>query len=231
MSARAIVTRADDYGSFRAANRGIAAALQGGVLRNVSVMVTAPYWREAVELARRRPDVCFGLHATVTSEWSAPRWSPVLGAQHVPELVRADGTFHATVNDLHGAGACLEQVRDEILAQIRLARGAGLPIRYLDEHMAFGWAHPPGQPDRRLGDVLRDLCRDEGLVYRIDGLGRLPHIHPGALANTRPALEQAEGAVLLVTHPAFADEEMMGLSLDWELLPPGRVAAGRFEDL
>jgi predicted glycoside hydrolase/deacetylase ChbG (UPF0249 family) len=55
-----LVTRCDDLGSFRAANRSILDAVERGLARNVGFMVPGPAFGEAVEMFRGRKDVCLG---------------------------------------------------------------------------------------------------------------------------------------------------------------------------
>jgi hypothetical protein len=69
-----VVTRADDIGSYRSANRAAMDACDNGVLRNVSILVPAPHFDEAAEMFAPRKDLCVGLHACVTCEWENVRW-------------------------------------------------------------------------------------------------------------------------------------------------------------
>ncbi len=232
MTATAIIARADDFGSFRSANRAIAAGLGGGVLRNVSVMVPTPHWREAVALAKANPKICFGLHATITSEWRDSRWGPVLGAARVPSLVRADGTFLESTMALHQRGPDFSQVRDEILAQIRLAREAGLELAYLDEHMAFGWAHEPARSTHRLGDLMREICQEQGLRFHHQHHAEELGGSLSTLAEIEAGIAKADGGtILVVNHPAFADDETLPVRHPDNREHAGAIAAQRFDDL
>ena len=47
-----IVTRGDDSGSCHSANRAIADAFKNGLLRNASVMVPAPAFKDAAQMYR-----------------------------------------------------------------------------------------------------------------------------------------------------------------------------------
>ena len=233
MTATAAILRADDFGAFRAANRAIAASLAAGLVRNVSVMVPTPHWREARELAARFPDACFGIHATLNCEWSSHRWLPVLGDQ-VPGLVDADGAFTASPGVLNDRGVDLAQVRAEIRAQIRAAREAGVPVAYLDEHMGCGWPHPPGRPGERIIDLLRELCRLEGLVLAADVPAKSGGIGAPTLDENRIRFErsitEASGAVALFSHPTFADEETLPIRHIGRDEPHGKHAAERLND-
>jgi predicted glycoside hydrolase/deacetylase ChbG (UPF0249 family) len=63
-----LIVNADDFGYGAAINRGIAEAIDNGVVRSVGLMVNTPGTREAVALARERSQVSVGLHANFTNE-------------------------------------------------------------------------------------------------------------------------------------------------------------------
>ena len=82
-----LITRADDAGCCSAANRAILAALGGGVLKNVSVMVPGPAFDEAAEMLAAVRGIDLGLHVTLNSEWPMTKWGPVSDAREVSALV------------------------------------------------------------------------------------------------------------------------------------------------
>ena len=55
-----LITRGDDAGSSLSANRALFDCCAHGVLRNVSFMVPAPAFADAVRLFADRDDVCHG---------------------------------------------------------------------------------------------------------------------------------------------------------------------------
>lgn len=72
------ITRADDAGSSRSANRAIAQVVDGGFVRNVSLMACGPAIEDAAQLLAHRKDVCFGMHTTLNAEWDKVKWRPLL---------------------------------------------------------------------------------------------------------------------------------------------------------
>ena len=80
-----LITRGDDSGSAITANEAIRDAFTRGILRNTSVMVPGPFFREAAEmLGPLSPALCIGLHVTLNAEWDDLRWGPLLGPERVP---------------------------------------------------------------------------------------------------------------------------------------------------
>lgn len=110
-----IITRGDDSGSCHSANKAILDAFQKGVLRNTSIMAPAPTFFEAAEMYKGVGELCVGLHGTLNDEWNTHRWGPVLGANEVPSLVMADGTFFKSPRDLWPNNPNY----DEILAELK----------------------------------------------------------------------------------------------------------------
>ena len=47
---KALITRADDFGSSHSANQAIYEVSKKGIVKNVSVMACAPYLEEAAEM-------------------------------------------------------------------------------------------------------------------------------------------------------------------------------------
>ena len=70
-----LLSRTDDFGSARAANRAILEAADTGyVVRNVSCIACAPYIEEGAELLKKYIHIDIGLHLTLNSEWNGVRW-------------------------------------------------------------------------------------------------------------------------------------------------------------
>jgi hypothetical protein len=69
---------------------------------------------------------------TLTSEWAHHRWGPILGIDSVASLVDEGGHFfpRAQVNTWK-----LEEVREELSAQIQKVKNAGVVPTHIDSHM------------------------------------------------------------------------------------------------
>lgn len=184
-------------------------------------MVPGPSFPHAARLLAGRTDLCLGLHVTLNAEWRDARWRPVSATNLVSTLVDANGYFLPTPNDLHQRGFDEDQAMDEIKAQLRKARAAGLNIRYLDEHMGVSWIGS-------LRSRLALMAQEEGLIDAWSFRSLPPASEPSSdwIENVRRRLEQAEsGMYVLVTHPGFDREDMRRFGIQGQ--PVGQVALER----
>ncbi len=133
---RMLIINADDVGMSRESNEGVLQAIKGDVLTSASLMVPAPAFAEAELLAREHPDLSWGLHLTLTSEWetNSRRWKPLLSRDEVPSLVDDQGYLWRTTEEV-ATNAKIEEVANELRAQIDLALNKGIPISHFDTHM------------------------------------------------------------------------------------------------
>jgi hypothetical protein len=213
-----LVTRGDDAGSSKSANRAIHAAAKKGILRNASVLACGPNVIHAAKVlggSVKSDDLCVGLHATVTCEWEWPVWGPVLEAKHVPSLVDDRGLLHRTPEAVFKksgeSGAPAAKVQEEVLAevaaQLERLRSLGLKVSYMDEHMGF--SRLDGFED--IDEALAEFAKREGLV-RDPPFDEFPWPEPEGhdyVSYLLAALERAgPGTYLVVGHPTFGDDEM-----------------------
>ncbi|GCE14786.1 ChbG/HpnK family deacetylase [Tengunoibacter tsumagoiensis] len=221
-----LVIRGDDLGTFQASNEAIFAAFTNGVLRNTSLMMPAPYVEQAAQQAKLHPELCLGLHVTLTSEWDQPRWGPVSPVESVPSLVDEQGYFFRTPMDLFQHGFKMEEVVREVRAQLELSRKLGLQLRYIDEHMGVGWIFQQTK-EYRITDALRVLAQEEKLV--LDSDLHLPGFYYSTVEDLPGYLQSlSAGTYLWVTHPMVDNEEARQITGDG--LRAGEVARQRFWD-
>ena len=221
MNKARLLTRGDDFGSFRTANLAIRDCVDRGILKNVSIMVITPYWEEAVEMFKDRDNVCLGVHLAINAEWDNIRWHPVLPAGEVSSLLAEDGAFRQQIQDQSEAD--LDEIMAECKAQVDLARKRGLNIEYIDEHCVFGWFR-----NGELKARLAEFAAEAGLVY---GNGftfeRLQKIQEGNISSCIKALETMERGktYLQVGHPCYPFDEIADVVHSG--LEPGDVSGQR----
>ncbi|WP_028456385.1 ChbG/HpnK family deacetylase [Chitinilyticum litopenaei] len=137
---RVLIIHADDIGMCEATVSAWR-ALQGSNLTSASAMAPCPWFHAAVDAVRAAgPAADMGLHLTLNCEWPNYRWRALTGPAHPARLCRADGTLHQLAADTYRESD-LAAARDELEAQIALARQLGLPLTHLDSHMLTIW-HP-----------------------------------------------------------------------------------------
>jgi hypothetical protein len=209
-----LMTRADDVGSFHSANKAAFEAHTNGILKNASLMVVCPYIEEAAEMLIGKTELCYGLHLTMNAEWETLKWGPVLGADKAPSLVDSNGHFFATTQEHHEHGAVFAEMLAECKAQLQRARDLGFEISYMETHMGFGWLFEGEDDSQRFGDELRKWAAEEGIIYDLPFLSRLPKLENPTgdrIADLAARYEQAQpGTYLVVGHTCFDDDEMRG---------------------
>jgi chitin disaccharide deacetylase len=162
--ARLLIVNADDFGMCHAVNEAIIGTLQGGVVRSTTLMVPCPWALHAMRFLRDHPQISFGVHLTVVSEWADYRWGPVTLREDVPSLLNEAGYFH-NFEQVHRrlAQINLDELELEFRAQIEAVLAAGLTPTHLDWHSLR----------LRGGDLISELmfrlARDYRLALRVRG--------------------------------------------------------------
>ncbi len=218
------VVHADDIGMSHAANVGAFAALDAGPATCGSVMVPCPWFSEAAEMARARPDVDLGVHLTLNSEFDRLRWGPVLGHCPSSSLVDETGHLYATARETvkHGSVA---DVRDELRAQVDAALAAGIDVTHLDSHMGTVFHQKFFEVYLGLGREYRlplflpseaealGPVPDDFIVFDdfdADSLGFEPG--DGAPHNLRRISGLGPGLNYLICHPAQGGDELSAIT-------------------
>ncbi|MCB1015269.1 MAG: polysaccharide deacetylase family protein [Acidimicrobiales bacterium] len=224
--ARLLIVNCDDLGVTHAANLGVYDALRDGAGTSASLMVPAPWAREAASRYRGE-DV--GVHLTLNAEYDVYRWGPITQA---PSLLDGDGGFPRTVTDTWDH-ADLDEVRRECRAQVERAILWGFDVTHLDSHMGTLQLRPEffdvyldlavdfGLPlrlsgastERAVGFPFRRLAAEEGVVFpdhfvHVQGLGGRAAI-AAVLADLRP------GVTEVYLHPAADTPELRAIAPDW----------------
>lgn len=153
-AARLLIITSDNLGVYHAANVGCYATVREGIATNASLMVPAPWSREAAQ-GYRGADI--GVHLTLNAEFSCFRWSSIT---HAPTLHSGEGGFPRTTVDLW-EHADSEEVRRECRAQIERAIVWGFDPTHLTSHLSALVFRP------ELFDVYLDLACEFALPIRL----------------------------------------------------------------
>lgn len=131
--ARYLIVNGDDFGLSSQINAGILHAHQYGILTNTSLMVTAPAWEEAVELARSTHSLGVGLHVTLV------QGRAVLSRQDLRAIIDSEGNFaHNPTRaglQYYFSQRAREEVQAECRAQLERFLETGLPLSHVDGHL------------------------------------------------------------------------------------------------
>jgi predicted glycoside hydrolase/deacetylase ChbG (UPF0249 family) len=228
--AKLVIINGDELGLTHSSNVGVYDALRHGAATSASMMVPAPWGRDAAAQYRGE-DV--GVHLTLNSEWDTYRWGPIT---HSPSLLDGDGGFPRTVADIWDH-ADLDEVRKECRAQVERAIYWGFDVSHLDTHLRALQARPEffdvylelavdfrlplrlfGEAaQRQIGFPFRKLAAEGGVVFP----DHFVAARPGAQrAIERALFDLPPGVTEIQTHPAIDSDELRAACTDW----PGRVA-------
>ncbi len=228
--AKLLIVHADDLGVAHSVNRASIKALETGLVSSASIMIPCPWLPEITVYARTHPEADLGLHLTLTSEWSAYRWGPVLGKERVPSLLDSSGYLYSLEREA-AAHMDIQEAEAEIRAQIARARDFGIQPTHLDSHMGTLYQ------SKALFEMLVRVARENRLPFRLsqESFTRAPFmpslLGPGDVVLDRiisiePTVGPEDwskfyteeiknlkpGVTCMIVHLAFADEEMKGVT-------------------
>ncbi len=133
MNERYLILNADDFGMCRAANFATFDLLESGGIKSATIMTPCGWAPEACKWAAQHPEHASGVHLTFNAEWGNSRWGP-LSYDNNGSLRNNDGYFYHDVDEF--ADACdIDEVENEIRAQVAKAKLLGLNPSHLDNHM------------------------------------------------------------------------------------------------
>lgn len=209
--ARLLIVNADDFGMCHAVNEAILRTLLDGVATSTTLMAPCPWAPHAMRLLKEHPEIPFGVHLTLVSDFGIYRWGPLASRDRVPSLIDETGTFFRYERiPVLLARAVVAEVEIEFRAQIEAVLAAGLRPTHLDWHcIADG-----GRAD--IFELTLRLAREYGLAMRVHdrphaerlrGMG-LPVVDHGVLDSYHldPATKPAAYARLLRELPAGLSE-------------------------
>ena len=213
-----LIVRGDDIGSSHTANVACIRCYRDGIVRSVEVMVSAPWFNEAVEMLNEHPQLDVGVHLTLTSEWTNIKWGPLTNA---PSLVDQQGHFFPMTSQRQDfppqtgflqAKPDLAEVEQELRAQIELATSTLPNVTHLTCHMGTATSTP----------ALRSVVEKLAAEYKLP-LGVPDARSPGRFSTPAMSvdekieklvklLEKLEpGLWLIVEHPGLDTPEMRAI--------------------
>jgi predicted glycoside hydrolase/deacetylase ChbG (UPF0249 family) len=194
-----LIIHADDLGVSHSENTGSIKAMEEGLVNSASIMVPCPWFAEIAAYAREHPEMDFGLHLTLNSEWSYYKWKPVLPYTEVPGLVTDRGFLTANWDTLRER-ATGDEVERELRAQISRALELGVNITHLDSHMFSVFVKP------EYLDAYKKLGREFGIPVLLSrSMVEMQNMDPDVLLNK-------DDLVVDQLYMAFTNQNEGGLS-------------------
>ncbi|GLX68082.1 polysaccharide deacetylase family protein [Paenibacillus glycanilyticus] len=160
---RLLIINADDYGLCQSTNKGIQQLLSEQAVSSATIMMPCKSSREAALWSARHPQYDVGIHFTLTSEWDAYRWGPVLKGGSTNSLVTGEGYFPKDCRTLE-LQADPHQVKAEMIAQVEAALQLGMKPTHADNHMGSLYGLETG---RHFLKEVFEVCSAYGLPFRM----------------------------------------------------------------
>jgi len=182
---RRLVVTADDFGLALPVNEAVERAHREGIVSAASLMVGASAAADAVERARRLPDLRVGLHLVVVEG------RPLLAPEAIPSLVDARGELPTALVRaglrffLHPRAR--RDLEAEIRAQFEAFRATGLALDHVNAHNHM-----------QLHPTVLAICLRVGAEYGVRAM-RVPWepARPAGGAALRPGLAARLGDLAL----------------------------------
>jgi len=162
------------------------------------------------------PEIPFGVHLTVVSEWPDYRWGPLTPREKAPSLVNKAGYFYNFERMAEFlAQVSFDQLEMEFRAQIEVVLAAGLKPTHLDWHCLRldSW------PD--VSELMFGLAREYGLAFRVTGRSWIEKVQSwGFPSNDYDILDsyQLDPVNKAAHYAALLRELPVGLS-EWAVHP------------
>ena len=163
-----LIVKGDDMGAAHGINVATIDAHKRGVLTTTNVIVTGPWFPEAVRLVNENPGLDVGVHLALTSEWESVKWRPLTSA---PSIVDADGYFFPIVQPRAGfapktsikeSAWKVAEIERELRAQLDMAKRHLPQVTYTWNHMGFTSVSP------EVADLVARLSKEYGLLVPSD---------------------------------------------------------------
>lgn len=235
-----LIIHADDFGMCHATNQAIIQLMNEGAISSTTLMVNCPWSLEAAKVAAGNPKFDVGVHLTLTSEWDHYKWGPASKNGNVDTLVDELGYFPANLEKV--AQADREQVKAEIIAQIKTAIKMGVDPTHLDSHMGaylffmdlhieiaaqynlplrFTKNPPPGYHLEQFDQAVQ-MADGKGIVYP-DYVVGLPFTfehditYKQSRQNAINLIRNIKpGVTELLFHPSLESEELKSITDSWQ---------------
>jgi len=206
-----LLSRADDFGSAKAANKAILEAVETGyVVRNVSCMAVAPYIEEGAEYLKKYRHIDIGIHVTLNAEWDEIKWGPLTNVDRESGMVDARGYFHPSQQVLAKSKPQVSDIIREYDAQLDKLTALGLQVSYADSHM-FPELFVEGLEEEFDMWIRRKGLLNSTEYYSSCDVGRpaFTESESDFVRSMDIWLGEArkEAQVFYLTHPAIANEE------------------------
>ena len=128
-----LVIHADDLGLEESVNLTSFESLKKNSVTSASVIMNTEKIDEVANFSKLNPTLDLGVHLTVTSEWKIHKWGGILNDKDIPSMLNNNNHFYWNKRKFTKFSD-LEEVRNELQAQIDLAISMGIKVSHIDSH-------------------------------------------------------------------------------------------------
>jgi len=126
-----LIVNADDFGLTNGINRGVADGFKNGIITSASLLATMPAFEHAVGIAMENPDLDIGVHLSLTVGKPCSKSDKLSPIVEEGEFIRS---YLHVIRSIYANRLHIEDIRDEMSAQIRKVQETGLRVSHLDSH-------------------------------------------------------------------------------------------------
>lgn len=138
--AKLLIIHADDLGVAHSVNVASIEAFENGSISSASMMIPCPWFPHIAKYAKENPDLCWGIHLTLTAEWEHYKWDGVSSSNRISSILDHKHFMYGSVEEvvIHYD---IEHIKRELDNQVKRALQFGVPLSHLDSHMGTLFAN------------------------------------------------------------------------------------------
>lgn len=138
--AKLLIIHADDLGVAHSVNVASIEAFEDGSISSASMMIPCPWFPHIASYAKEHPELCWGIHLTLTAEWEHYRWDGVSSSNQITSILDDKNFMFSSVEEVVEEYDITE-IKEEINNQVQRALQFGVPLSHLDSHMGTLFAN------------------------------------------------------------------------------------------
>ncbi len=243
---KVLIVHADDVGMSHSVNLATIEALKHSMVTSASIMVPCPWFPEIAAYAKEHPEIDFGLHLTLTSEWKYFRWRPVAPIDKVPGLLDGEGFMWKSERQT-AMKSTPQEIEIELRAQIERALAFGIKPTHFDTHMGTVYTRPdffevytklgkeygiPVMVMRPTPEAMEFARKDRSPItaemlqkVEADGFAMLDYLVTGVdgknFAERKKAYHELlrnlkPGVTMLIVHLGMDNDELKAITGSWQ---------------
>lgn len=214
-----LIVRGDDMGYSHSGNEALIRCSKEGIQTSIEVIVSSPWFPEAVKMLEQNPSIDVGVHLAITSEWDNVKWRPL---SDCPSLRDEDGYFYSMLRpnkDYEGQAVMdnewsIEDIEKEFRAQIEMAIKHIPRVSHLSGHMGCT------RLDESVIAMTERLAREYKLPIDLNAFGVQYVGYEGPHKTLEEKMEsftrtlenlEAGGTYLFVDHPGLNSPELRAI--------------------